>query len=185
MFTIIENIEDFSNDLEDGKFVLVTSENKMNVVQNGALVDCEEVYGNFEEVAYSVINEDFFSQEESIVFQEAPFYQEGRYGEMYYVNFTANKIKSLDDSPLNFTMINSSNEVVMFSSFKDSSLVNFKLFIIDEKVVRKILNSETNDWEISENNLENNFFTMAYNIKIENALIEGPIKISIHRLGNV
>ena len=85
MFTIIQNAEDFSNNLEDGKFVLVTSENKMNVVQNGTLVDCEQVYGEFEEVAYSIINEDFFSQEEAIVFEEAPFYQEGKYGQVYYI----------------------------------------------------------------------------------------------------
>jgi hypothetical protein len=184
MFTIIENVEDFSNNLEDGKFVLVTSENKMNVVQNGTLVDCEEVYGDFEEVAYSIIDEDFFSQEEAIVFEEAPFYQEGKYGEVYYVNFTANKIKSLDENPASFTMINLSNETAMFSTFQESSLVNFKLFIILKKTEGRTLNLETNELEIDKD-LYNNFFSLAYNIKIENALIEGPIKISIHRLGNV
>jgi len=185
MFTIIENVEDFSNDLEDGKFVLVTSENKMNVVQNGILVDCEEVYGDFEEVAYSVINEDFFSQEESIVFEEAPFYQEGKPGEVYYINFTANKIKSLDENPGTFTMVNLLNETIMFSNFQESSLVNFKIFVIQKKIINKVLNPESSEREISENTSESNFFSMAYNVKIENALIEGPIKISIHRLGNV
>jgi hypothetical protein len=185
MFHVIENVEDFSNNLEDGSFVLATIENKMNVVQNGVLVDCEEVYGNFEEVAYSVINEDFFSQEEAIVFEEAPFYQEGKYGQVYYINFTANKVKSLDENPGTFTMVNLSNETVMFTNFTESNLVNFKLFVIMDETTDGVFNKDTNQWEIPQDQSEDNFFTIAYNVKIENTLIEGPIKISIHRLGNI
>ena len=82
-------------------------------------------------------------------------------------------------------MINLSNETVMFTNFSESDLVNFKLFVIMDETTDGVFNKDTNQWEIPQSQLEDNFFTIAYNVKIENTLIEGPIKISIHRLGNI
>jgi hypothetical protein len=174
MFAIINNFEDFSNDLEEGKFVLVTSENIMYVVKDGSLVDSEEVYGNFEEVSYSIINEGFFSEEEAFIFEDAPYYQEGLYGEIYCVNFTASKIKSLSQNPGELSIVNLSNEPLMFSNFQESDIINFKVFTDFEKHPDQILDPDSS-----------NFISLGYNVKIENALIEGPIRISILRLGNI
>jgi hypothetical protein len=93
--------------------------------------------------------------------------------------------KALDENPGTLTMVNLLNETVMFTSFTESNLINFKLFFIMDKTPYTSFNKELNKWEMSENQLIDDFFTIAYNIKIENALIEGPIKISIHRLGNI
>ena len=174
MFEIINSVEDFSSNLEEGKFVLVISENIMYVVKDETLINCEDIYENFEEVAYSIMDEGFFSKEESYIFEDAPYYQEGMFGEVYCITFTANKIKSLDENPGELSIVNSSNEVSMYSSFQETEMVNFKLFMLFEDPSSEISKEYPKD-----------FISLGYNVKIENALVEGPIKISISRLGNI
>jgi len=168
MFSIVESFNNLPTNVPDGTMVFVGMDNYVYIFENNTWNKYDDYVG-FEEVSSVSLVDDFVSESESFVFSDVPFYDNFRVDNLYYVEFSCDKLTSMDDvNPYDFTIVKS-DDSIMFSA---SDLIRYSPSF-------KVYFALTQDLSDKEDAVPVRSF--AFNVTVSNIIIGGPIKFSVYK----
>jgi len=168
MFSIVESFNNLPTNAPDGTMVFVSMDNYVYIFENNTWNKYDDYVG-FKEVSSVSLMDDFVSNFESFVFSDVPFYDNFRVDDLYYVEFSCDKLTSMDDvNPYDF-IITKNDDSIMFSA---SDFIRYNPSF-------KIYFALTQDLSNKENSTPVRSY--AFNATVSNIIISGPIKFSVYK----
>jgi maltodextrin utilization protein YvdJ len=165
MFRVVTTFEDLPSEAENESVFLTSLTNQIYVKKDNDWVTYESLHGNFIEVSSICSNSDFTSQEEVHVFEDAVYYDDIKFGYIYYVEFSANEIQGLDEQNFELMIVAASGTPVLIASTKRLESPLLKCLIA--------LPGEVNEKS-----------AVAFNIKVSNGFIKGPFCLKFFKPGD-
>jgi hypothetical protein len=168
MFSVVESVNNLPSDATENTLIFVSMSNAIYIFENNEWHKYEDYIG-FEEVASVILNDDFSSSEEALVFSDTPFYDSFKLDNLYYVLFSCDKLSSFNSvDNYDFSIIKN-DETIIFSS---SNMISYNPLFKVYFSINQELSAEATSNPIRE---------FAFNVNTNNIIINNPITLSVFK----